>query len=192
MRWTWRRWARFPQALYEIHQAQKLDPVSLIIGTNVGWIEYLARDYGAATADLKRVLEMDPNFVRARTRLGMVEMATGNYPGAVGDLSAALRLSGDEDPWVQGLLGDAEARAGDRVAAEHDLAALASRAGKQYGAADQSRAGVAGITAQCGSRRRTGASGGGPLHLNGVCPGGSSTGLDAARAGLSETPSQPG
>ena len=123
---------RSAQALYEIHRAQKLDPLSLIIGTNVGWIEYLAHDYPAATRDLHRVLEMDPNFVRARTRLGMVEMATGDDNAAIADLTQALALSGDEDPWVAGLLGDAEARAGNRVAAEKALADLKSRSGSQY------------------------------------------------------------
>jgi DNA-binding winged helix-turn-helix (wHTH) protein/tetratricopeptide (TPR) repeat protein/TolB-like protein len=123
---------RSAQALYEIHTAQKLDPLSLIIGTNVGWIEYLAHDYPAATRDLHRVLEMDPNFVRARTRLGMVEMATGDETGAIADLTRALALSGDEDPWVAGLLGDAEARAGNRVAAEKVLADLRKRGLTQY------------------------------------------------------------
>jgi tetratricopeptide (TPR) repeat protein len=123
---------RFPQALYEIHIAQKLDPLSLIIGTNVGWIEYLSRDYASATRDLDKVLELDPNFVRARTRLGMVEMATGNAAAAVSDLREALALSGDEDPWVQGLLGDAEARAGSPAAAERVLTELKSRSATQY------------------------------------------------------------
>jgi tetratricopeptide (TPR) repeat protein len=123
---------RFPQALYEIHLAQKLDPLSLIIGTNVGWVEYLARDYTGATHDLHRVLELDPSFTRARTRLGMVEMATGNNAAAVADLTQALALSGDEDPWVQGLLGDAEAHAGNRTAAERVLTELRQRSSSQY------------------------------------------------------------
>jgi len=120
------------QALYEIHQAQKLDPLSLIIGTNVGWIEYLAHDYSASIRDLHRVLELDPNFVRARTRLGIVEMATGDYVAAMADLARALTLSGDEDPWVEGLLGDAEALAGNRAAAEQVLAELQKRSSSQY------------------------------------------------------------
>jgi Flp pilus assembly protein TadD len=120
------------QALYEIHLAQKLDPLSLIIGTNVGWIEYLGRDYPAAIRDLHRVLELDPNFVRARTRLGIVEMTTGENAAAVSDLTQALSLSGDEDPWVQGLLGDAQARMGDRTAAEKVLAELRIRSATQY------------------------------------------------------------
>jgi len=120
------------QALYEIHQAQKLDPLSLIIGTNVGWIEYLAHDYPAAVRDLHRVLELDPNFVRARTRLGIVEMVTGDYVAAKADLTRALALSGDEDPWVEGLLGDAEALAGNHAAAEQVLAELQKRSASQY------------------------------------------------------------
>ncbi|MES2393538.1 MAG: winged helix-turn-helix domain-containing protein [Acidobacteriota bacterium] len=123
---------RFPQSLYEIHQAQKLDPLSLIIGTNVGWVEYLSRDYVGARRDLEKVLELDPNFTRARTRLGMVELATGDYKAAVGDLKQALALSGDSDPWVEGLLGDAEARAGDKVGAEKVLAELKARSVTAY------------------------------------------------------------
>jgi Flp pilus assembly protein TadD/TolB-like protein len=123
---------RFPQALYEIHLAQKLDPLSLIIGTNVGWIEYLSRDYPAARRDLQRVIELDPNFVRARTRLGMVEMATGDNRAAIADLTQALTLSGDEDPWVEGLLGDAEALAGNRTAAERALADIRKRSSSHY------------------------------------------------------------
>ena len=126
---------RFPQALYEIHLAQKLDPLSLIIGTNVGWIEYLSHDNAAALVALNRVLELDPNFVRARTRLGMVEMAAGDYASAVTNLTQALTLSGnpeDRDPWVEGLLGDAEARAGNRAAAEKVLAELQKRAASHY------------------------------------------------------------
>ena len=125
---------KFPEAIYEIRLAQKLDPLSLIIGTNVGWIEYLAHDYGGAVQDLQRVLELelDPNFARARTRLGMVEMVTGNNAAAEADLKQALLLSGDEDPWVEGLLGDAEGRAGSLAAAEHTLAHVSARGNSQY------------------------------------------------------------
>jgi DNA-binding winged helix-turn-helix (wHTH) protein/tetratricopeptide (TPR) repeat protein len=123
---------RFPQALYEIHLAQKLDPLSLIIGTNLGWVEYLSRDYVGAARDLHWVLELDPNFVRARARLGIVEMATGDHDAAIRDLSQALALSGDEDPWVEGLLGDAEASDGNRAAALKALDDLNRRATSHY------------------------------------------------------------
>jgi len=124
---------RFPQALYEIHVAQKLDPLSLIIGTNVGWVEYLSHDNNAALAALHKVLELDPHFARARTRLGMVQMATGDNAAAVANLTAALADDpGDIDPYVQGLLGDAEARAGDRAGAERILAQLRASSAVRY------------------------------------------------------------
>jgi DNA-binding winged helix-turn-helix (wHTH) protein/Flp pilus assembly protein TadD/TolB-like protein len=124
---------RFPQALYEIHIAQKLDPLSLIIGTNVGWIEYLSHDNTAAMVALNRVLELDPHFARAHTRLGMVQMADGDNAAAVASLTAALADdSGDPDPYVQGLLGDAEARAGDRAEATRILAQLSANSTVRY------------------------------------------------------------
>jgi DNA-binding winged helix-turn-helix (wHTH) protein/tetratricopeptide (TPR) repeat protein len=123
---------RFPQALYEIRLAQRLDPLSLIIGTNLGWIEYLARDYAGARRDLYRVLELDSDFVRARTRLGMVEIATGDPRSAVENLTRALALSGDRDPWVEGLLGSAEAQAGSVDNARRALADIRKRATTQY------------------------------------------------------------
>ncbi len=123
---------RFPEALYEIRLAQKLDPLSLIIGTNLGWVEYLAKDYAGATRDLERALELDPNFARARARLGMVEMVTGKNTAAIKDLNQALALSGDGDPWVEGLLGDAEARSGDIQGAERALAELKKRSLSHY------------------------------------------------------------
>jgi DNA-binding winged helix-turn-helix (wHTH) protein/tetratricopeptide (TPR) repeat protein len=123
---------RFPQALYEARLAQKLDPMSLIIDTNVGWIEYLAHDNGAAHRDLAKVLELDPTFARARTRLGMVELTAGEPAAAVHDFTLALPSSGDPDPYVLGLLGDAQAQAGDRAAAEQTLAGLRRSSAKAY------------------------------------------------------------
>jgi DNA-binding winged helix-turn-helix (wHTH) protein/Flp pilus assembly protein TadD/TolB-like protein len=124
---------RFPQALYEIRIAQKLDPLSLIIGTNVGWIEYLSHDNAAAITALNKVLELDPHFARAHTRLGMVQMASGNNVAAVASLTAALADDpGDPDPYVQGLLGDAEARAGDRAGAERILSQLRTTSPVRY------------------------------------------------------------
>ena len=123
---------RFPEALYEARDAQKLDPLSLIINTNVGWIEYLSHNYAAATTDLQRVLEMDPTFARARTRLGMVELSEGDYSDAVRDLKQALASSGDQDPYVEGLLGDAEAASGHTADAQLLLEDLERRKTTTY------------------------------------------------------------
>ena len=82
---------RFSEARYEIHRAQLLDPLSLIIGTNVGWIEYLNHNYDAAITEYRKVLELDPSFVRARTRLGIAEIRKGDF-STWSSISAPLRL----------------------------------------------------------------------------------------------------
>ncbi|MFC6645805.1 winged helix-turn-helix domain-containing protein [Granulicella cerasi] len=123
---------RFPQALYEVRLAQKLDPLSLIIGTNVGWIEYLSRDNAAARQELGKVLEMDPNFVRAHTRLGMVELTGGSPTLAVAEFRKALAVDAHPDPYVEGLLGDALAASGDKSSAEKVLADLRTRGEGSY------------------------------------------------------------
>jgi DNA-binding winged helix-turn-helix (wHTH) protein/TolB-like protein/Tfp pilus assembly protein PilF len=121
---------RFPQALYEIRRAQALDPLSLIIDTNVGWIEYLSHDYDAALADYKKVLELDPSFVRALTRRGIVEIRKGDAGAAVVDLTSAARLSGD--PYILGLLGQAQAASGATAAAEKTRTQLEEMAKTKY------------------------------------------------------------
>ena len=121
---------RFPQALYEVHRAQALDPLSLIVSTNVGWIEYLNRRNDEAIAEYRKVLELDPSFVRARTRLGIAEIRGGDMAAAVKDLQIAEKDSGD--PYVSGLLGEALALDGHTGAAEKTLTELQARSTTKY------------------------------------------------------------
>lgn len=121
---------RFPQALYEIHRAQALDPLSLIIDTNVGWIEYLSHDNAAAMREYHNVLELDPSFVRALTRRGIAEIGSGDAKGAVADLTKASNMSGD--PYILGLFGQAQAASGATPAAERTLKQLQSMVATKY------------------------------------------------------------
>ncbi len=69
-------------AISEISRARQLDPLSLIINTDLGQLMFFERRYGDATAQLKRTLEMDPFFVMAHWRLGEVYEQTGRYQEA--------------------------------------------------------------------------------------------------------------
>ena len=60
---TWR--GRFDEALREIEQARKLDPLSLIIAAGRGAILYYSRQYDRAIQQLQSVLALEPNFPRA-------------------------------------------------------------------------------------------------------------------------------
>src|SRR5260370_10681740 len=121
---------RFPEALYEVHRAQELDPLSMIIGTNVGWIKYLNKDYDGAVIEYRRVLDLDASFVRARTRLGIVEIREGKFSEAVHDLTEAQKLS--NDPYILGLLGQALAMDGQTAAAQRVVGQLNTKSASKY------------------------------------------------------------
>jgi TolB-like protein/Tfp pilus assembly protein PilF len=60
---------RFDEARNELRQAEVLDPVSLIIITNRGWVSYYARDYGAAIESYREALKLDGGFQTAQMKL---------------------------------------------------------------------------------------------------------------------------
>jgi len=61
--------ARFDEARNELRQAEELDPVSLIIITNNGWVSYYARNYDAAIQSYREALKLDSGFQTAEMKL---------------------------------------------------------------------------------------------------------------------------
>src|SRR5262249_33708945 len=68
---------RFEEGLAELRRGQELDPLSLIIATDVGKALILARRYDDALRQLDRVLEVDPQFAQARLFITVVYTLTG-------------------------------------------------------------------------------------------------------------------
>ncbi len=60
---------RFEEARRELRQARSLDPLSLIIITNGGWVDYYARNYTAAIASYQEALRLDDAFQPALMKL---------------------------------------------------------------------------------------------------------------------------
>jgi DNA-binding winged helix-turn-helix (wHTH) protein/TolB-like protein/tetratricopeptide (TPR) repeat protein len=112
---------RLEEALAEIRRARELDPLSLIINTDVGHILYFAQQFDEAIVQYQRVLNMDANFAVAHWRLGEAYIEKGMYREAVAELNEASRL-GTEGP--VGWLGYAYANAGRRDAAQKAVTEL--------------------------------------------------------------------
>ncbi|HUF36809.1 MAG TPA: protein kinase [Gemmatimonadales bacterium] len=107
---------RLEEGLRRMQQAHALDPLSRIIGTELGWVYYLMGRNEEAEAQLRRTLALDPNYPHATLNLGLVLLVTGRYDEAIRELQRAIDLGGDYDP-LNGALVAAYARSGDRATA---------------------------------------------------------------------------
>jgi tetratricopeptide (TPR) repeat protein len=79
-----------------MEKALELDPLSLPINANLGWLLYLGRRYDDAIRQLKKTLEMEPNFLLARRRLCQVYAQKEMFNEAAAEFEKALALSGED------------------------------------------------------------------------------------------------
>jgi tetratricopeptide (TPR) repeat protein len=84
---------RAEEGMRETRRAQELDPLSLIINTNLGWQFYVAHQYDRAEQQLVKVLDTDPAFTPARRTLEEVYAQMGKFKEAVAEREKALQLS---------------------------------------------------------------------------------------------------
>jgi TolB-like protein/Flp pilus assembly protein TadD len=82
----------------EMKRAQELDPLSLIINTNLG-VSYTNQGrVDEAIAQLRKTVEMDGSFYYARENLGLALEAKKEIPEAVAEFQKANALSDDPVP----------------------------------------------------------------------------------------------
>lgn len=55
---------RHGEAIAEMEQARRLDPLSPVINVNVAWVLYRARRYESALQELQKASDIDPNYIR--------------------------------------------------------------------------------------------------------------------------------
>jgi DNA-binding winged helix-turn-helix (wHTH) protein/Flp pilus assembly protein TadD len=122
---------RTDEALAQAQIAHKLDPFSLIVNTEVGWAYYSGRQFAPAIDALQSVIDLDQHFARAHTRLGMVYAAKKDFIDAVTEFKKAQELSGP-DPYLDGLLGYAEAQSGNTNGARKLFRDLMDRSHREY------------------------------------------------------------
>jgi TolB-like protein len=120
----------FDQGLGELKRARDLDPLSLIINTNLGLNFYWARRYDLAIEQLERALELEPNFFRAHLHLGMCYERKLMYREAIAELERARSIS--ENSWTLAGLGHCHASFGARAEAEKFLDQLLELSRRQF------------------------------------------------------------
>src|SRR5207249_6580110 len=118
----WSALGQFDRAIAEGKRAVELDPLSLIMNADLGYVYFFARRYDEAIAQLRKTIEMDPRFYDANYSLGQVWQLKGQLNEAIAEYRKAVELN--DDPYVLALLGQAYARAGQREEAQKILARL--------------------------------------------------------------------
>jgi TolB-like protein/Flp pilus assembly protein TadD len=121
---------RFEDAIAEGKRAVELDPLSLVINSDLGTDYYFARRYEEAITQLRKTLEMDPRFYYAYVNLGWALEAKGNLDEAISEYQKARALN--DDPFVLGLLGHAYASSGNQTEALKILEQLKQLSRQRY------------------------------------------------------------
>ncbi len=104
---------RIEEALREVEQARKLNPLSLIINRDKARIHYFARQYDQAIEQLQKTLDLNRNFAAAHFTLGFVYVQKGMHEEAIASFEKSVALIGDRSP-IKASLGYAYAMSGNR------------------------------------------------------------------------------
>jgi len=104
------------ESIAEMKRAQKLDPLSSIVNTSVGWMLYYSRRYDEAIGQFRKVLELDPDFFVTHWELGLAYEQKGMYEEARSEFERARTLSPD-NPVILASLGYVYALSGRRTEA---------------------------------------------------------------------------
>ena len=94
---------RDDEALRQIGLALELDPLSLVINTNKGWVLYFARRYDHAIEQLLSTIEMDDSFAAAHYFLGLVYLQTRQHQDASIQFQKAASVSNNHPAPVTGM-----------------------------------------------------------------------------------------
>jgi TolB-like protein/cytochrome c-type biogenesis protein CcmH/NrfG/predicted Ser/Thr protein kinase len=119
------------QALLELDEAERLDPLDLQLKTQLGYVHYFHHDLDRAIAQFEKVVALEPSFAFAHYALGDACTQIGQYDRAIREFNQAIELGGRSVNHI-GVLGYAYGRAGNRDRARGHLQELTARAADSY------------------------------------------------------------
>jgi tetratricopeptide (TPR) repeat protein len=104
---------RHREALAELDRALELDPTSLNVSDQRGWVLYMAQRYDEAIEQLRKTIDLEPRFAHA----GKTFLQKGMLQQALSDLQETARLPGGDSPLFAPWLGYAYALSAKRAEA---------------------------------------------------------------------------
>lgn len=122
---------RLDEALEHVLAARDLDPFSLIVNTNVGWVLSASGRHEEAVTQLERTLMLDSTYVHARWRLAGSLMGVGRLDEAYGQAIRVVELAGGASPTFT-VLADAYAMLGRTEEIRALAEELVARSTREY------------------------------------------------------------
>jgi TolB-like protein/Flp pilus assembly protein TadD len=113
---------RYDDALVELQRAQELDPLSVWISTQTGWVNYHARRWDQSIAQFQKTLELGSKSSQPHLGIGQSYAQMGRYEEAIAALDEAAVLAGNY--WLKGVRGWAFGLAGQTDEAQRILGEL--------------------------------------------------------------------
>jgi len=94
---------KYDEAIAEMEKAENLDPLSLIINSDLAELFVLAHSYDESIRQSHKTLEMDPSFALAHNQLGQAYLEKHMFAEAIAELEKAAQLSGSSPTCVANL-----------------------------------------------------------------------------------------
>jgi len=138
---------RYDEAIAEMRKAKNLDPLSLIINSDLAELLVIAHFYEESMSQSRKTIEMDPNFALAHNQLAQAYLQKHMYDEAVAELQKAVELSRGSPTCIANL-ARAYAASGKTSEAAKLLSDLKKTSSRSYSAASE----IAVIYAALGDR----------------------------------------
>jgi TolB-like protein/Flp pilus assembly protein TadD len=122
---------RHAEALREKTTALTMDPLSVVVTTDLARMTYFTRDYDRAVKEFRAAIAMDFNFGSAHLWLAHVYEQKGLFPEALAELKIGIDLSG-ESTYALAKLGHCHAIAGKADGARAILKQLHALSDDRY------------------------------------------------------------
>jgi TolB-like protein/Tfp pilus assembly protein PilF len=119
------------EALVELAEAERLDPLDLQVKTQIGYVHHFHHDIDRAIEQFEKVVNLEPSFAFAHYALGDAYTQKGQYDRAFAEFNRAIELGGRSVNHVA-VLGYAYGRSGRIEKAKEHLDELTTRAAEGY------------------------------------------------------------
>ena len=122
---------RLEEAIIELKRALELDPLSLLINSNLAGALLAARQFDQAIEQERKTLDLDPNFILAHWYLGLSYVQKSMYKEGIAELEKAVGMSPGNTLTLSGV-GYAYAVAGRKAEAQKVLDKLDELSKQKY------------------------------------------------------------